>query len=283
MATGTTAFYTNTLSQDVFSPVIWSQGVLKATEANLVFAKRVNRQFEADARVGYKVNVASIGNLGSRAKTEDTAISFETIAELVAPITINQWVYAAFAVEDLVKIQSQVDLQANYKEKCGYALALSVDTYVATLVASFTQAIGALGVNFTDDNLRRCVQYLDDANAPQTDRFMVMSPAEYSDKLALDRYSNSLYKGGDRAVDTGVFGNLYGCDVMKTTNLHKAAAGQGDNFVGHKEAVALVMQEEPRTSTFWDINFLTWKVAVDELYGAAIMRQPFGCWLKGAS
>lgn len=284
MATGASEFVDKTIADGVFSPDKWAKEVLRATEANLVFAKNVNRAFEDAAEVGKTVKVASIGNLAARSKSENTAITYETIAETATTITLNVWDYAAVGIEDIVKVQSQVDTQSEYQHKIGYALAKDIDTNLAALVAGFSQTQGTLGTLFTDDHVRRGVQYLDDADAPESGRVLIMAPAEKNDKLALDRWSNALYRGGTagQQVSRGQIGSeIYGLTPFVTTNTKAQAGGQSDNTVMHKEAVALVVQREPKMHIFYDIDFFTWKIASEVIFGSAEMRDAFGVWVKG--
>jgi hypothetical protein len=284
VATGATEFVDKTIADGVFSPDIWSKQVLRATESNLLFAKSVNRGFENDASVGKTVKVASIGNLAARAKTENTAIVYETVAETATTITLNIWSYAALGIEDIVKVQSIVDVQNEYQQKLGYALAKDVDTNLATDVAGFSQTVGTLGTAASDANVLAAVQFLDNADAPQNDRFFLMSPAEKVAKLALDRWSNALYIGnGSMPAKSGMLGDMYGLNLGVTTNLVKPSAGQANNAVFHREAVALVMQRTPKSHIFYDIDVFTWKLAVEEIYGHQEMRDNFGVWVKGAA
>jgi len=95
MAVGASEFVDKTIADGVFSPDIWSKQVLRATESNLVIARCVNREFESDASVGKTVKVASIGNLAARAKAENTAITYETVAETATTITLDRTVMGA--------------------------------------------------------------------------------------------------------------------------------------------------------------------------------------------
>lgn len=284
MATGALEYVDKTIADGVFSPDIWSKAVLRATESNLLFAKSVNRGFENDASVGKTVKVASIGNLAARAKTENTAIVYETVAETATTITLNIWSYAALGIEDIVKVQSIVDVQNLYQQKLGYALAKDVDTSLAADVAGFSQTVGTLGTVASDANVLSAVQFLDNADAPQNDRFFLMSPAEKVAKLALDRWSNALYIGNNGLpAKSGMLGDMYGLNLGITTNLVKPSAGQGNNAIFHREAVALIMQRTPKSHIFYDIDVFTWKLAVEEIYGHQEMRDLFGVWVKGAS
>lgn len=285
MPVGATEFVDKTIADGVFSPDKWSKQVLRATESNLVFARKVNRAYEPDASVGKAVKVASIGNLADRAKAENTAITYETIAETATTITLNIWRYAAVGIEDIVQVQSNVALRNEYEGKMGYAVAKGMDDLLADLVAGFSQTAGTLGTPFTDDNVRRSVQFLDDADVPEGNRCIVMSPAEKNDKLGLDKWVNSLYRGGEgRQINRGQIGEeIYGLTPFVTTNLNKPLAGQADNVVMHKEAIGLIVQRDPKMHLFFDIDFFTFKLAVEMIYGFAEMRDAFGVWLKGAS
>jgi hypothetical protein len=268
----------------VFSPDIWSKQVLRATEANLVIATSVNRTFEADASVGKTVKVASIGNLAARAKAENAVITYETVAETAVTITLNLWSYAALGIEDIVKVQSIVDVQNEYQRKLGYAIAKDIDTKLASDFAGFSQVVGTLGTAASDANVLAAIKLLDDADVPQDDRFFVMTPAEKVAKLALDRWSNALYIGTSQyPTRSGMLGDMYGVNLAVTTNLVKPAGGQANNAIFHRDALALVQQRSPKTHVFYDIDTFTWKLAVEVIYGHQEMRDNFGILLNGAS
>jgi hypothetical protein len=284
MATGASEFVDKTIADGIFSPDIWSKQVLRATESNLVIADSVNRGFEDDASVGKSVKVASIGNLAARAKAENTAIVYETVAETAVTIVLNIWSYAALGIEDIVKVQSNVDLQNEYQRKLGYALARDIDSKLAADFAGFSQTVGTLGTAASDANVLGAVKLLDDADVPQDDRFFIMTPAEKVAKLALDRWSNALYIGtGNMPVKNGVLGEMYGLTLKVTTNLVKPAAGQANNAIFHRDALALVEQRTPKTHIFYDIDFFTWKLASEVIYGHQEMRDNFGILVNGAS
>lgn len=284
MPTGASEFVDKTIADGVFSPDIWSRQVLRATESNLVIARSVNRGYEDDASVGKTVKVASIGNLAARAKTENTAITYETVAETAITITLNLWSYAAVGIEDIVKVQAVVDTQNEYQKKLGYALAKDIDTKLASDFAGFSQAVGTLGTAASDANVLAAVKLLDDADVPQDDRFFIMTPAEKVAKLALDRWSNALYIGtGTMPVKNGMLGDMYGLNLAVTTNLVKPSAGQANNAIFHRDALALVVQRTPKTHIFYDIDFFTWKLASEVIYGHQEMRDNFGILVNGAS
>lgn len=288
MAVGVAEFIDKAIADPVFSPDIWSKNVLVKQEANLVFAKLVNREYERDAKVGKQVLISTISDLSVRDKVINTAITYETVAETQIPIPLNVWDYAAIGIEDIVNVQSHINLRSEYERKIAYALSKSVDSKLATGVAGWSKSFGTLGTAFSDQDLRDAVQYLDDNNVSEDGRVLVISPAEKNDKLGLEKWTSILYRGdntrngGGTQVNNGRIGDdIYNLAPYMTTNLTKPAAGQANNAVFHKDAYALVMQRSPKMHLFYDIDFFTWKVASEEILGHAELRDDHGVWLKG--
>lgn len=291
MAVGAYEFIDKAIADPVFSPDIWSKNVLVKQEANLVFAKLVNREYERDAKVGKQVFISTISDLGVRDKVINTAITYETVAETQIPIPLNIWDYAAIGIEDIVNVQSHINLRSEYERKIAYALAKSVDSKLALGVAGWSKSLGTLGTPFSDQDLRDAVQYLDDNNVPEDGRALVITPAEKNDKLGLEKWTSILYRGDDKRngggtqVNMGRIGDdIYGLSPYMSTNVSKGSppvAGQGYNAVFHKDAYALVMQRAPKMHLFYDIDYFTWKVASEEILGHAELRDDFGVWLKG--
>ena len=51
----------------------------------------------------------------------------------------------------------------------------------------------------------------------------------------------------------------------------------------HRDALALVQQRTPKSHIFYDIDFFTWKLASEVIYGHQEMRDNFGILVNGAS
>jgi hypothetical protein len=294
VATGVAEFIDKAIADPVFSPDIWSKNVLVKQEANLVFAKLVNREYERDAKVGKQVLISTISDLSVRDKTINTAITYETVAETQIPIPLNIWDYAAIGIEDIVEVQSHINLRSEYEKKIAYALAKSVDTKLSMGVAGFSKSVGTLGTPLSDDDIRDAVEILDNNNVPEDGRVFVMSPAEKNDKLGLEKWVSVLYRGNDnrngggKQVNTGQIGNeIYGLTPYVSTNVAQVGVPAGPatlqayNAIFHKDAYALVMQRAPKMHLFYDIDFFTWKVASEEILGHAELRDDHGVWAKG--
>jgi len=288
MATGATEFIDNTTA-DVFIPEIWSSLAIVAREAQLVFAKLVDRKFEDGLTKGDKLNIPNISDLAARAKSTNTAISYETVTETNTTITVDQHYYAAIAVESITKVQSDRDMLAAYAGKLGYALGLNVDDALASQVEAdwSGQTVGTLAAENTYHDYLRAIQYLDDANAPADSRYFVISPASEVGLLKMDTYINNDYTnihgtGRESALDKAYISSFLGVPVYKSTNVDGTNSAGHDNTLFQKEAQALIMQMTPDMHTMYDIDFFADKVAIEQLYGEQVMRSDHGVWIKGA-
>ena len=254
-------------------PEIWAKPTIDAVEANVVIAPHVQTKWKKELTVGDILNIGYISNPTAETKTADTDVTFESPGasgvEGSETITVNTHQYVAFVVENITKVQSQADLVAKYSKKAGYALASAVDVNLAALASSFSNFVGTLGIELTYDNLLRASQYLDDANAPTTDRFIILGPAAKHGILKLDEFKSSDYVGPDtagQAVRDAYIGKILGAPTYNTTLVTTPSAGQHECWFCQKEGVALIMQDTKTHSTF-DIRKDGDMLSFTQLYG----------------
>lgn len=268
-----------------FIPEIWSPEVKRAVESNLVMAKLVLRDYEGEIQSkGDTVHIADISNLSIGDKAASTNVSYETITEDKTTITIDKHKYGAFKLEDIAAIQSNTNLLQEYSNKLGYALAKGVDTDLLSLYVALSQSCGADNTAITNDTFLAAIQYLDLADAPETDRSAVFHAGQKANFLNVDefvRYDATGVGGQNSPLIRGRFGQLYGVDVYFTTNITTTGSPAGDhNLVFHKEAFALAMQRDVRMQSQYDIDALATKVVADVLYGVKEYRDTFGVVVK---
>lgn len=278
--TGATEFIDLTTA-DVFLEEVWSQQLVHERQKKLVFAANVDRRQEQYLKKGQVLRIGQISNLAARAKSANSAISYETITETEATVTINNYYYAAFAMEDVITPMVSVNLVGQYMPKIGYALALQEDSDIAALIddGDITQTVGTLATNLTHDNLIRADQYLNDAEAPEDERCIIISHAEKAGFLKMDQFVHKDYSDLRQGLLGGWLGQ-YPIYVTGNTN--------GDNTNGHdcvmihKSAIVHIQQIKPVIKTFWDIDYFAAKVAALETYGHTVVRPLQAVWLKAA-
>ena len=288
MASGATEFIDQTTAA-VYIPAIWSKYVIRAREQKLCFARLFTRKYEDDLTYGATINVPGVSHLTGRTKnlSANTAVLFETNTESTTAITIGTWGYAAMATETATKKQSYKDQMELYAPEMGYALALQVDDDMAALVDDLTtNTLGNLGSFPTYEDFVKARRLLNNANVPRKGRFGIFSPFSEEGFLQLDQFIRNDYGKIQGSVDDdddmGYVGSWFRIPIYVSTNVEGDDTVGHDNVMAHSEGMTVVMQMEPTTHKWLDINYLADKVVVEQLYGVKTMRDDHSVWHKAA-
>lgn len=271
----------------VFIPEVWSMETLRAQEAALVVAPLVKRYDSLVKGRGDTVHVPEVSNLTANDKIDNTDVTLQSPTESEVTISIDSWKEASFLVEDILKVQSNYDLMAEYTNKAGYAIAQAIDSALLALSSGFTNTpVGTYGSDIDDSVLIAAIQALDEANAPMEDRQFIVAPSQKAAIMGTDKFVKADYLGqydNPTPVKRGpntryLWGEIYGNPVYYTTQVPVVAATPEEvsNIYFHKEAMALALQLTPRTQgTYWQRS-LGWLVTVDTIFGEAVLRGDHG-------
>lgn len=287
MATGSAEFIDVTTA-DVLIPEIWSKQAIVAREQKLLFLDRVNRSFEADLKVGDRVNITSRTHLTAQTKntSSNAALTFETQTETLKTIIVDTWGYQGVGLETFASKQVNRDMLDFYKEEQNYALALQIDDTLAGLPDDFTNNVGTLIVDLTYEDVLAAILYLDKADAPAADRSFIISPDQKAGFGKLDQFVHgdygSLNSGASPASKSAALGSWLNHTVFWSNNVEGSTAAGHDNALFQRDAIGCVVQMSPTTHTMFDINYLTQKVVVEQSYGVLELRDDHGVWMKGA-
>ena len=274
-----------TTAANVFRPNVWSSEVLMFVKANLVLVPLV-RHYDADVQAyGQTVEIPNVSTITANLKAANTLVTLNYNTETKTTITINQHYESSFLVEDIVKIQSKYDLRSDYTEAAAYAIASKIDSTIATLMTNSFTAYGAFGTALNDNLILTVNRYLSDNKAPRTDRNLVVTPQGEAEMLAIDKYIryDAIGIGGDQnSIMSGKIGNIYAINVFMSQNLVQVTSSpnQNNHLFFHKDAVAVAMQENPRSQATYKQEYLGWLVTVDVLFGVTTLRSGFGFVVK---
>lgn len=278
-----------TTTAAAFIPEIWSNEVIDAYTNNVVLADLVDRSFQELVKEGHgdTINVPNVSSYSSDITTISQGSNVAQITpatESLTPIVVQTWQGVRYSYPDVVLVQSMNSLRQSYTEMMGKDMAKVIDTSLATLVASISQNVGTLAVKLTDSNIRRAIQYLDDANAPDTDRFLVVCPAQFLEFMDEEKYVNSLYSSsiknlqGDKGK--GYKGDIYDFGVYQSTNVVSSGGGH-NNAMFQRKWAALVIQKGPVVEEWRDVKSLQDEVVIHALWGVKEMRATSGVYMKG--
>jgi hypothetical protein len=255
-----------------FIPENWMPEISDAVQAYIGLSDLVDRSFEDSMTAGDIAHIQDMSNPAVRVKSEDTAATWANITETQQNITINRQAYVAFIVEDIAELQSKYAVRAGYTSKSTYSLMAHVEgdatSGLQSLPDNFSQLVGALGSDPTTDNIVRAVQYLDDADVPESDRFFWMAPGAHAALLKQDVFVSGDYGPTGSVASGRVTKPVYGATTHVSTlaSNNPSTAGQSYSWFCHKRGVALIMQRIPTPHVHWENLHISWGVLVDTIY-----------------
>jgi hypothetical protein len=253
-------------------PENWHPELSDAVQAHVGLSDLVDRSFDSTMKNGDILRISDRANLAVRAKSADTSATWSNVTETQQNITINRQVYNAFLVENITELQSQHAVRSEYTGNIVYSLMSFVEgdlsSGLASLPNSFSQLVGALGSDPTTDNMIRSVQYLDDADVPEGERFFYISPGTHAALLKQDVFINADY-GPAGGVTTGritkpVFGATVHVSTLASNN--PSTSGQSYSWFCHRRGVALIMQQTPDIQSHWIPLEFGWGTTADVIY-----------------
>ena len=285
-------------------PQMYSHMTADYREANFVFVNLFDRKYEADLSEGARVFIHGVnsfqttqdtttlaampasGSLGSAGGGSGSLTFDEASLKSRISLIADTHVYQAFELEYEADLFSNIGLMEKLTKASGYAVAHRIDDDAAALVDNFSQTVGTAAVGLTESDIKRGVQYLNDAFAPEDSRVFVFSPAEQMNLFGIERFVNAQYSGsiGNVNVDSkykGYVTNILGLDWYMSLNVEGTNAAGHDNGMWQKEACATLIVEESRPVSHYEISTDTTRYAVHAIYGFIEVRDDHGVWMKG--
>lgn len=262
---------------DKFVAEVWRKEVILATRKALVAAKLFSRLDSLVKDGGDVIHLPELAQLAARDKTASTDITYEVNTETEKTINIDQHKYAAVLIEDMAKVQSFVDLRSKYTDEMGYALAKAIDTSLLGLHASATNNVAG-GASLDDTDILAGKEYLDGLDVNRDGRFFIVHSEGENDLLTVNKYTAYDQTGQTGvAVDDGKVGRVYGMNIHVTNNVVEVAGTPNvlHNLMGHKDALALALQQAPKLEAEYSVDKLGWKVAMHTIYGFGVVRPDF--------
>lgn len=127
-------------AQTHFQQTIWSKSILRSLEKITSLRNHCNFQYEKDSEHAKEVKILSVNRPTIRTYTPGTALVRESVADSSQILSLNQYRYFNFEVEDIVKAQSVPGLMEALTDEAGKGLALEGDKYVAVVVKTAADA-----------------------------------------------------------------------------------------------------------------------------------------------
>jgi hypothetical protein len=251
-----------------YIPTLFAKKVLYDFYKSTVWQDTTNTNYEGEFKnQGDTIRIRNAPEMTVNDYVKGETLSYEVPAENATVMTISYGKYVAFQVDDIDKVQMDVDLMNMYATDAAERLKIRVDIDVLTAMAAGTHAsntgttagaissninLGAAGdatnihVDRTNalDKIVDLGQALDEQNIPQMDRFVII-PAWYANRLKLSDLKAADFSGDSSGmVRTGLIGTIDGMKVYVNNSVYSTATGETEYSVicGTKVATSFALQ-----------------------------------------
>jgi hypothetical protein len=250
----------------------WTRKIEKPFYNALYFADLVTRRDELVSDGGNKIHIPFLSTYNARDKVAGTAVTFDANTETEILLTINKHKYLAFLIEDIVKVQSNYNLQEAYRGAQNEAITRAIDADLAGLYASAGTTVAA-GATATDAHMLSVAQALDLANVPQTDRGGIVAAKVMSDFRNINKYVAYDQTGqtGRAVASNPLIPRIYGMDLYMSNNVVDDATNTHSLFF-HKSAMSLAIQLKPTYKMEDSVDYIGLKAVLHSIYGVAVER-----------
>lgn len=278
-----TATETNTTLASVI-PGLFAERMNNYYKDELVCAKFFT-DLSGDIASGAKtLYIPNITAMTAHSKSNATVVTLNNPTDNQVTLTVDTWYECSFAIED--KEAEQIKKSYSYMnvlaKNAATQVAYAYEDAIIALFDNFAQTVGTSAAGIADSNIRRAIQYLDTANAPQSDRAFILSPkAVWTDLMAIDRFTLAVNTKSADPVMKGMVGYLYGIPVIMSNRIG-TTLGSAQNVLVHKDAIvhgSTIM----RVQSNYIPQYLSTITTADVVFGAIENRDTSGVWLKTAA
>jgi len=284
MATGSfpTASHTNTTLASVI-PGLFAEKMNNFYRDELKAAAFFT-DLSSDLQSGTKtLLIPNITEMTAHSKSNATVVTLNNPTDDQVTLTVDTWYECSFAIED--KEAEQIKKSYSYMEKlaqnASYTVAAAYEDAIIALFDNFSQTVGTSAAALADSNIRRAIQYLDEAKAPQTDRAFFLTPKQvWSDVQAIDKFSLLVNTKGADPITKGHVGYLYGIPVIMSERIG-ATLGSAQSCLAHKDAIvhaSTIMRVQSNPIP----QYLSTITTADVVFGVIENRDTSGVWIKTA-
>lgn len=254
-----------------FKQVFWSKFIQHELEKKAILLDNCWRQFEGEVQHGRSVKILGVGRPTIGDYTGASIGAPETIADTSVMMTIDKARFFNFMVDDVDKAQSQQGLMEALMQEATLAMALDIDSYIATkaldagkVAASKQINTSALAKEAIDDGilwLRENDVQIGDTVIAEIPPFLYEL---FKDKIVTLDTNNS------NIIKKGIVGTYDGINIRVSNNLYKV----GDDWhmmIRTPKAIAFASQIQ-KTEAYRPDQLFSDAVKGLNVYGAKAVR-----------
>ena len=242
---------TTPAASGTFIPTIWSGKLNVKFYAATTFGDISNTNWQGEiSGMGDKVIINNVPTITISEYTVGMNLSYEVPTPNVIELVIDKAFYFGVGVNDVIEYQAKPELMGMFTDDASNQMKIKVDTecFLNTFTSASASNIGATAGLVSDFNLgtdaaplalaannvlatiTAMSTILDEQNVPETDRWLVITPAERN-LLMQSNLAQAQFMGDSQSiVRNGRIGGIDRFTVYVSNLLPKAAADQ--NYTG---------------------------------------------------
>jgi len=269
--------YSGTAYSGTFIPTLWSGKLAQKFYAATVFGEIANTDWQGDITgMGDSVIINTIPTITINNYSIGQNLAYEIPAPSTITLTISKGKYFGVNVNNVLELQAKPKLMDVFTNDAAMQMKIAVDTDVllgtfnqgaatnagataGKISASFNLGTDLAPVTLTAANILQSItalsSVLDEANVPETDRWLVISPTERQ-ILMQSNLAQAQFMGDPSSIlRNGKIGMIDRFTVYVSNLLPRAAAGQSYTgsavanalkrhaiMAGHKSAITFASQ-----------------------------------------
>lgn len=217
-----------TTTYSTFIPEIWSKKLNQMLEKNCVMMQCVNKNWEGEiSQQGDTVKIITPADVTVSTLTSDN-ITYTSLAPKSQDLVIDQKKFFAFKIDDVAKVQSNMDIMEAHLVNAKKAIEEVQDSYLLAMHTDVTES-NTVGLESSPIILDKSTIYehfvklslaLKNSDAVHTGvrPWVVINPNIESYLLQSPEFIKA-YNVADETLRNGAIGRIAGMDVLVSTNL----------------------------------------------------------------
>lgn len=260
-----------------FKPQIWVAALLESIKKQLVYAQLCNRDYEGEIRAaGDTVRITSISRPSISTYARNTDINYEELTDAQRTLVVDQEKYWGFTIDDVDAAQARASVVSEAMGEASYALADTVDQFVAGMYTQVNAAnqLGTVSVTNGDlayTQLRLLGLKLDEANIPTAGRWVVVPPWYHSLLLENPKFVNYQNSNSTEPLYNGRVGRALGFEIHMSNNVPLVTGDDYAVMAGTNRAMTFAQQMMKTEAGRSEKRFGDWMRGL-AVYGAKVLR-----------
>jgi len=184
-----------------------------------------------------------------------------TLTTQYAPRYLNEHEYMQFSAKE--------DVQRAYADSAVFALGGWIDSQIVAAMDASNTDISTLTGNFTLAKLTEAVQKMNEVDAFEGKRTLIVGPHQISEALNIGEITSSDYEGLHK-VQNGGIANVFGVDVVMSNKLNLTTTLRSCYLINNN-AVGLAMDSEIKSTIDWIPSMSQYLVNAGVSAGAVVI------------